>query len=70
MQRSQRWTPKPGGQINLENAWVIIFWTLTIGQIGDIIFAEHICKVIFNILYRWFSKCGPQASISINLDTY
>lgn len=42
--------PKPGGWINLENAPVNISWTPTIYQIGEIIFAELICKVVFNTL--------------------
>lgn len=42
--------PKLGGHINLENARVSISWTLTVYEIGDIIFAELKCQVIFNTL--------------------
>ena len=34
---------KPGGQLNLGSAWVIVYWTLIINQIADFIFAELIC---------------------------
>lgn len=53
--------PKPAGQKHLENASVIISSILTnIGLLGDIIFPELICKIIFILLGSGSQRVTPR----------
>lgn len=57
--------PKPAGQKHLENASVVISSILTIGLVGDIIFPELICKIIFILLSSGSQRVTPRPASAL-----